>query len=137
MEIKYPPSKKSKINKSNSNKQGLISAFYVADTRNRLDNENTSISKLLDFLIWSNASFHFLKISFPITKCKTIFEFTTDGSMYGLLTTLLSHRFEVYTSNIPANNICYGNKMPTTYPKYPFINTEMKIKLFIDKILNI
>ena len=45
---------------------------------------------------------------------------------------LLSPSFKVYTSNIPANDISYVNKMPTIYPKYPFTNTEMKMKTFID-----
>ena len=45
---------------------------------------------------------------------------------------LLPPSFKVYTSNIPANDISYVNKMSTTYPKYPFTNTEMKIKTFID-----
>ena len=26
--------------------------------------------------------------------------------------------------------------MPTTYPKYPFINTEMRMKTFVDNILD-
>ena len=45
---------------------------------------------------------------------------------------LLPPSFKVYTSNIPANDISYVNKMSTTYRKYPFTNTEMKIKTFID-----
>ena len=44
---------------------------------------------------------------------------------------LLLPSFKVYTSNIPANDISYVNKIPTTYPKHPFTNAEMKIKTFI------
>ena len=47
---------------------------------------------------------------------------------------LLPSSFKLYTSNIPANDISYVNKMPATYPKYPFTNTEMKTKTFIDNI---
>ena len=50
---------------------------------------------------------------------------------------LLPSSFKVYTSNIPANDISYVNKMPATYPKYPFTNTEMKMKTFIDNISDI
>ena len=50
---------------------------------------------------------------------------------------LLPPTFKVYTSNIPANDISYVNKMPTTYPKYSFTNTEMKVKTFIDNISDI
>ena len=41
---------------------------------------------------------------------------------------LLPSSFKVYTSNIPANDVSYENKIFTTYPKCPFINTEMKMK---------
>ena len=50
---------------------------------------------------------------------------------------LLPPSFKVYTSNIHANDTSYVNKMPTTYPKYPFTNTEMKMKTFIDNISDI
>ena len=42
--------------------------------------------------------------------------------------------FKVHTSNIPANDISYANKMPANYPKYPFTNTGMKMKKIIDNI---
>ena len=45
---------------------------------------------------------------------------------------LLPSCFKVYTSIIPANDISYVNKMATTYPKYLFANTEMKMKTFIE-----
>ena len=50
---------------------------------------------------------------------------------------LLPSCFKVYTSIIPANDISYVNKMATTYPKYLFANTEMKMKTFIDNISDI
>ena len=50
LEIKSLPSKKSKVSESNSNKQGTTSALYDADARNRPDNENSNISKLVDSL---------------------------------------------------------------------------------------
>ena len=50
---------------------------------------------------------------------------------------LLLSSFKVYTSNIPASDISYVNKMPATYPKYSFTNTEMKVKTFIDNISDI
>ena len=50
---------------------------------------------------------------------------------------LLPSSFKVYTSNIPANDISYVSKMFTTYPKYPFTNTEMKMNTFIDNISDI
>ena len=50
---------------------------------------------------------------------------------------LLPSSFKVYTSNISARDISYVNKMPATYPKYPFTNTEMKVKTFIDNISDI
>ena len=50
---------------------------------------------------------------------------------------LLTPSFKVHTSNIPANDISYVNKMPTTYSKYTFTNTEMKMKIFIDNISDI
>ena len=46
---------------------------------------------------------------------------------------LLPSSFKVYTSNISANDI----KMRKTYPKYPFTNTETKMKTFIDNISDI
>ena len=50
---------------------------------------------------------------------------------------LLPSSFKVYTSNIPANDISSVSKMPTTYLKYPFTNTEIKMKTFIDNTLDI
>ena len=54
LEIKSPPTKKSKVSESDSNKKGITSTLYDADTHNRPDNENSNISKLLDFLKGSN-----------------------------------------------------------------------------------
>ena len=61
-------------------------------------------------------------------KCKTEFGFKPKGSLLGVQMSLLPSSFKVYTSNIPANDVSYVNKMFTTYPKCPFINTEMKMK---------
>ena len=50
---------------------------------------------------------------------------------------LLPSSFKVYTSNIPANDISYVNKMPKIYPKYPFTKTEIKMETFMDNISDI
>ena len=139
LEIKSPPSKKSKVSESNSTKQGINSTLYVADAHSRPDNENSNISKLLDSLKRSNPSLHFLEIvnTSCRKKCETKFGFKPEGSVLGVQMSLLPSSFKVYTSNIPANDISYVNKMPATYPKYPFTNTEMKMKTFIDNISDI
>ena len=51
-------------------------------------------------------------------KCETKFGFKPEGSVLGVQMSLLPSSFKVYTSNIPANDISYVSKMPTTYPKY-------------------
>ena len=43
LEIKSPPSKKSKVSESNSTKQGITSILYVADAHSKPDNENSNI----------------------------------------------------------------------------------------------
>ena len=70
-------------------------------------------------------------------KCETKFGFKPEGSVLGVQKTLLPSSFELYTSIIPGNDISYVNKMPATYSKYHFTNTEMKMKTFIDNISNI
>ena len=130
LEIKSPPSKKSKVSESNSTKQGINSTLYVADAHSRPDNENSNISKLLDPLKGSNPSLHFLETvnTSCRKKCETKFGFKPEGSVLGVQMSLLPSSFKVYTSNIAANDISYVNKMPATYPKYLFTNTEMKLK---------
>ena len=56
LEIKSPPSKKSKGIESNSTKQAINSTLYVVDAHSRPDNENSNISKLLNSLKGSNPS---------------------------------------------------------------------------------
>ena len=133
------PIKKLKFSESNSTKQGITSTLYVAGAHSRPDNENSNISKLLDSLKRSNPSLHFLEIvnTSCRKKCETKFGFKPEGSVLGVQMSLLPSSFKVYTSNIPANDISYVNKMPATYPKYPFTNTEMKMKTFIDNISDI
>ena len=92
LEIKSPPSKKSKISESNSTKQGITSTLYVADAHNRpennensmkTDNENSNVLKLLDFLKESNPSLHFLDIvnTNCQKKCETKVRLKPEGSV--------------------------------------------------------
>ena len=99
----------------------------------------TNISKLLDYLKGSNPSLHFLETvnTSCQKKCETKFWFKPEGSVLRVQMSLLSSSLKVYTSNIPANDISHVNKMPATYPKYPFTSTEMKMKTFIDNISDI
>ena len=86
LEIKSPPSKKSKVSESNSDKRGITSTLHDADARNIPDNENSNISKLLDSLKESKPSLHFLKIvntSYQ-KKCQIKFEFKPEGSVLGV-----------------------------------------------------
>ena len=139
LEIKPLPSKKPKVSESNSTKQGITSTLYVADAHSRPDNENSNISKFLDSLKGSNLSPQFLEI--VNTSCRkkyeTKFRFKPEGKVLGVQMSLLPSSFKVYTSNIPANDISSVSKMPTTYLKYPFTNTEMKMKTFIDNTSDI
>ena len=86
LEIKSPPSKKSKVSESNSTKQGINSTLYVADAHSRPDNQNSNISKLLDSLKGSNPSLHFLEIvnTSCQKKCQTKFGFKPEGSVLGV-----------------------------------------------------
>ena len=83
LEIKSPPSKKSKISESNSTKQEITSTLYVADAHNRPDNENSNVLKLLDFLKESNPSLHFLDIvnTNCQKKCETKVRLKPEGSV--------------------------------------------------------
>ena len=139
LEIKSPSSKKSKVSESKSTKHGINSRLYVTDAHRRPDNENSNISKLVDSLKGSNSSLNFLEIvnTSCRTKYDTKFGFKPKGSVLGVQMSLLPSRFKIYSLNIPANNIIYVNKMPTTYPKCPFTNTKMKMKTFIDNISDI
>ena len=125
-----------KVSESSSTKQGINSTLYDADAHSRPDNENSNIPKLLDSLKGSNPSLHFLEIvnTSCQKKCQTKFGFKPEGSVLGVQTSLWSSSFKVHTSNIPANDISYVNKMPANYPKYPFTNTGMKMKKIIDNI---
>ena len=75
LEIKSPPSKKTKATKSNTTKQGNISTLYDKDGRNRQNNEINNISKLLDFFKESNPPLYFLEIvdTSCYRKCETKF----------------------------------------------------------------
>ena len=77
LEIKSPPSKKTKVSKSNTTKQGKISTLYDEDGRSRQKNETNNISKLLDFFKGSNPPLYFLEIvdTSCYRKCETKFGF--------------------------------------------------------------
>ena len=96
--------------------------------------ETVTSQNIMDSLKGSNPSVHFLEIvnTSCRKKCETKFGFKPEGSVLGVQMSLLPSSFKVYTSNIPANDISYVNEMPTTYPEYPFTNTAMKMKTFID-----
>ena len=139
LDLKSPSIKKWKFSENNLTKQGITSTFCVAGAHSRPDNENSNISKLLDSLKGSNPSFHWLEIVNTTCQknCETKFGFKPEDSVLGVQMSLVPSSFKVYTSNIPANGIRYVNKMPATYPKYPFTNIEMKMKTFIDNISDI